>query len=100
MDNEATLVPAVVSTNIEKIKEEFQEEMILGPPYGEELLPLVGTSLPVFTPQEINENVNKLVDDAINGRSCDALLITETGNKTVDCIISDNRIIWFVHPAQ
>lgn len=82
IDNDASRVSSIVSTNVEKIREEFVEDLSLQP--SEELI----------------EQVNGVVDNAVNGMSCDTILTTEAGSNAVDCISSDNFVIWYLYPVS
>jgi hypothetical protein len=82
IDNSTKIVPSIVGDNSAKIQEEFLEEISLAPS------------------QQLEEQINTIVNDAINGSSCDgASLTTQEGeNVSVDCISSGNTIIWYIHP--
>jgi hypothetical protein len=84
IDNSTKIVPSIVGDNSAKIQEEFLEEISLAPS------------------QQLEEQINTIVNDAINGSSCDgASLTTQEGeNVSVDCISSGNTIIWYIHPNQ
>jgi hypothetical protein len=82
IDNSTKIVSSIVGNNTAKIQEELLEEISLVPT------------------QQLEEQVNRVVNDAINGSSCDgASLTTQEGeNVSVDCISSGNTIIWYIHP--
>jgi hypothetical protein len=82
IDNSTKIVSSIVGDNSAKIQEEFLEEISLAPS------------------QQLEEQINTIVNDAINGSSCDgASLTTQEGeNVSVDCISSGNTIIWYIHP--
>jgi hypothetical protein len=82
IDNSTKIVSSIVGNNFAKIQEEFLEEISLAPS------------------QQLEEQINTIVNDAINGSSCDgASLTTQEGeNVSVDCISSGNTIIWYIHP--
>jgi hypothetical protein len=84
IDNSTKIVSSIVGDNSAKIQEEFLEEISLAPS------------------QQLEEQINTIVNDAINGSSCDgASLTTQEGeNVSVDCISSGNTIIWYIHPNQ
>jgi hypothetical protein len=83
IDNSTKIVSSIVGYNSAKIQEEFLEEISLAPS------------------QQLEEQINMIVNDAINGSPCDnASLTTQQGeNVSVDCISSGNTIIWYVHPT-
>jgi mannitol-specific phosphotransferase system IIBC component len=67
---------------VSSIEEEFLEEISLA------------------LSQQLEEQINKIVNDGINGSSCGVSLTTEQGeNVTVDCISSGNKVIWYIYPA-
>jgi hypothetical protein len=82
IDNSTKIVSSIVGDNSTKIQEEFLEEISLAPS------------------QQLEEQINTIVNDAINGSSCDgASLTTQEGeNVSVDCISSGNTIIWYIYP--
>jgi hypothetical protein len=84
IDNSTKIVSSIVGNNSVKIQEEFLEEISLAPS------------------QELEEQINMIVNDAINGSPCSGVsLTTEEGeNVSVDCISSGNTIIWYIHPTQ
>src|ERR671911_2688542 len=82
IDNSTKIVSSIVGNNLIKIEEEFLEEISLAPS------------------QQLEEQINKIVNDGINGSSCGVSLTTEQGeNVTVDCISSGNKVIWYIYPA-
>ena len=82
IDNSTKIVSSIVGNNLIKIEEEFLEEISLAPS------------------QQLEEQINKIVNDGINGSSCGVSLTTEQGeNVTVDCISSGNKVIWYIYPS-
>jgi hypothetical protein len=82
VDNSTKIVSSIVGQNLVKIEEEFLEELSLAPS------------------QQLEEQINKIVNDGINGSPCGVSLTTQQGeNVTVDCISSGNRVIWYVYPT-
>jgi hypothetical protein len=84
IDNSTKIVSSIVGNNSLKIQEEFLEEISLAPS------------------QELEEQINMIVNDAISGSPCSGVsLTTEEGeNVSVDCISSENTIIWYILPTQ
>ena len=82
IDNSTKIVSSIVGNNSLKIEEEFLEEISLAPS------------------QQLEEQVNKIVNDGINGQQCNGVsLTTQQGqNVSVDCISSGNKVIWFIYP--
>jgi hypothetical protein len=82
IDNSTKIVSSIVGKNLIKIEEEFLEEISLAPS------------------QQLEDQINKIVNDGINGSSCGVSIITEQGeNVSVDCISSGNKVIWYIHPT-
>ena len=83
IDNSTKIVSSVVGNNSAKIQEEFLEEISLAPS------------------QQLEEQINKIVNDGINGSPCSGVsLTTQQGeNVSVDCISSGNRVIWYIYPT-
>jgi hypothetical protein len=83
IDNSTKIVSSIVGNNSLKIKEEFLEEISLAPS------------------QQLEEQINKVVNDGINGSSCNGIsLTTQQGiSVSVDCISTGDRVIWYVYPA-
>jgi len=82
IDNSTKIVSSIVGNNLIKIEEEFLEEISLA------------------LSQQLEEQINKIVNDGINGSSCGVSLTTEQGeNVTVDCISSGNKVIWYIYPS-
>ena len=76
IDNSTTIVSSIVGNNSIKIKEEFLEEISLAPS------------------QLLEEQIQKIVNDGINGAQCDASLTTQQGETVnIDCISSGNNVI-------
>jgi hypothetical protein len=81
IDNYTKIVSSIVGHNIVKIKEEFLEEISLAPT------------------QQLKNQVNKIIQDGLSGSSCGDSLITQEGQKvSVECFLSKNATIWFIHP--
>jgi predicted peroxiredoxin len=83
IDNSTKIVSAIVGNNSVKIEEEFLEELSLAPS------------------QQLEQQIEKIVNDGINGTQCDASLTTQQGETVnVDCISSGNNIIWYIYSAK
>jgi hypothetical protein len=82
IDNSTKIVSSIVGNNSAKIQEEFLEEISLAPS------------------QQLEEQINMIVNNGINGSPCtDVSLTTEQGeNVSVDCISSENAVIWYIYP--
>ncbi len=83
VDNSTKIVSSIVGNNLIKIEEEFLEEISLAPS------------------QQLEEQINKIINDGINGSSCNGIsLTTQQGvSVSVDCISTGDRVIWYVYPA-
>ena len=83
IDNSTRIVSSIIGNNSAKIQEEFLEEISLAPS------------------QQLKEQVNKIVNDAINGLPCTGVSLTtqEGQNVSVDCISSGNKVIWYIYPT-
>lgn len=83
IDNSTKIVSSIVGNDSLKIEEEFLEEISLEPS------------------QQLEEQINKVVNDGINGSSCNGIsLTTQQGvSVSVDCISTGNRVIWYVYPT-
>jgi predicted peroxiredoxin len=82
VDNSTKIVSSIVGNNLIKIEEEFLEEISLAPS------------------QQLEEQINKIINDGINGSSCGISLTTQQGEiVTVDCISSGNKVIWYIYPT-
>jgi hypothetical protein len=84
IDNSTKIVSSIVGNNSAKIQEEFLEEISLAPS------------------QELEEQINKIVNDGINGSPCSGVqLTTQQGeNISVDCISLGNTVIWYIYPTS
>ena len=83
VDNSTKIVSSIVGENLVKIEEELLEEISLAPSQG------------------LEEQINKLINDGINGSSCGVSLTTQQGeNVLVDCISSGNKVIWYIYPIS
>ena len=81
IDNSTKIVSSIVGNNLVKIAEEFVEEISLAPN------------------QQLEEQVDKIINDGLNGSACGDSLTTEQGEiVSVDCISSGNIVIWYIHP--
>lgn len=83
IDNSTKIVSSIVGNDSAKIQEELLEEISLAPS------------------QELEEQVNRVVNDGISGLPCAGVsLVTEQGeNLSVECISSENIVIWHIHPT-
>jgi hypothetical protein len=83
IDNSTKIVSSIVGNNSAKIQEEFLEEISLAPS------------------QQLEEQINKIVNDGISGLPCSGVSLTtqEGENVSVDCISSGNKVIWYIHPV-
>ena len=83
IDNSTKIVSSIVGNNTAKIQEELLEEISLVPT------------------QQLEEQVNRVVNDGISGSPCAGVsLVTEQGeNLSVECISSENIVIWYIHPT-
>jgi hypothetical protein len=83
IDNSTKIVSSIVGHNLTKIQEEFLEEISLAPS------------------QQLEEQINKIVNDGISGLPCSGVSLTtqEGENVSVDCISSGNKVIWYIYPA-
>jgi hypothetical protein len=82
IDNSTKIVSSIVGDNLIKIEEEFLEEISLAPS------------------QQLEQQITKIVNDGINGSSCGTSLTTQEGeNLSVDCISSENKVIWYIYPT-
>ena len=83
IDNSTKIVSSIVGYNSVKIQEEFLEEISLAPS------------------QQLEEQIEKIVNDGINGGQCDASLTTQQGETVrVNCILSGNNVIWYIYPTK
>jgi len=73
-------VSSIVGQNLIKIEEEFLEEISLAPS------------------QQLEDQVEKVINDGRNGKQCGVNLTTQDGQKIiVDCLSSGNTLIWYVY---
>jgi hypothetical protein len=80
VDNSTKIVSSIVGQNLIKIEEEFLEEISLAP-Y-----------------QQLEDQVEKVINDGKSGKKCAVNLRTQEGQKiVVDCLSSDNILIWYIH---
>ncbi len=83
IDNSTKIVCSIAGHNSFKIEEEFLEELSLAPP------------------QQLEEQIEKIVNDGINGTQCNASLTTQQGETVgVNCISSGNNVIWYIYPTN
>ncbi|HYJ02553.1 MAG TPA: hypothetical protein VEW92_10100 [Nitrososphaeraceae archaeon] len=83
VDNSTKIVSSIVGHNLIKIEEEFLEEISLAPS------------------QQLEIQVEKVINDGINGKECGVNLTTQQDqNVVVDCISSGNTLIWYIHPTK
>jgi hypothetical protein len=83
IDNSTKIVSSIVGNNSAKIQEEFLEEISLAPS------------------QQLEEQINKIVNDGISGLPCSGVSLTtqEGENVSVDCISLGNKVIWYIYPT-
>ena len=83
VDNSTKIVSSIVGHNLIKIEEEFLEELSLAPS------------------QQLETQVEKVINDGIDGKQCEVNLTTQQDqNVLVDCISSGNTIIWYIYPTK
>lgn len=83
IDNSTKIVSSIVGNNLVKIEEEFLEEISLAPS------------------QQLEDQINKIINDGINGLSCDTTLTAQQGEDlSVDCISALNKVIWYIYPTS
>lgn len=83
IDNSTKIVSSIVGQNLIKIKEEFLEEISLAPS------------------QQLEDQVEKVINDGRNGKQCGVNLTTQEGQKIiVDCVSSGNTLIWYIYPSH
>jgi hypothetical protein len=83
VDNSTKIVSSIIGHSSVKIQEEFLEEISLAPS------------------QQLEEQIEKIVDDGINGGKCDTSLTTQQGETVkVSCISSGNNVIWYIYPTK
>ncbi|HEX7140968.1 MAG TPA: hypothetical protein VF222_00665 [Nitrososphaeraceae archaeon] len=82
VDNSTKIVSSIVGHNLIKMEEEFLEEISLAPS------------------QQLERQVQKVLNDGINGKQCGVNLTTQQEQKVVvDCISSGNTLIWYIYPT-
>jgi hypothetical protein len=83
VDNSTKIVSSIVGQNLIKIEEEFLEEISLAPS------------------QKLKSQIEKVINDGKNGKQCGVNLTTQEGQKiVVNCLSSDNTLIWYIHPSK
>ena len=77
------IVSSIIGHNSVKIQEEFLEEISLVPS------------------QQLEEQIEKIVNNGINGVQCHASLTTQQ-DETVkgNFILSGNNVIWYIYPTK
>lgn len=83
IDNSTKIVSSIVGNNSAKMQEEFLEEISLAPS------------------QELEEQINKIVNDGISGLPCSGVSLTtqEGESVSVDCMSLGNKVIWYIYPT-
>jgi hypothetical protein len=83
IDNSTKIVSSIVGNNSAKIQEEFLEEISLAPS------------------QQLEEQINKIVNDGISGLPCSGVSLTtqEGESVSVDCMSLGNKVIWYIYPT-
>jgi hypothetical protein len=80
IDNSTKIVSSIVGHNIVKIAEEFIEEISLSPH------------------QQLQEQIEGIIYNGTNGMPCNTSLTTQEGESvSVECISSENIVIWYIH---
>jgi hypothetical protein len=83
IDNSTKIVSSIVGHNLIKIEEEFLEEISLAPS------------------QQLENQIEKVINDGKNGKQCGVNLTTQEGEKIViDCLSSGNILIWYIYSTQ
>lgn len=83
IDNSTKIVSSIVGQNLNKIEEEFVEEISLSPS------------------QQLEDQVEKVMNDGRNGKQCGMNLTTQEGQKIiVDCLSSGTTLIWYIYPSH
>ena len=83
VDNSTKIVSSIIGHNSVKIQEEFLEEISLAPS------------------QQLEDQVEKVINDGRNGKQCGVNLTTQDGQKIiVDCLSSGNTLIWYVYQSH
>ena len=83
IDNSTKIVSSIVGQNLNKIEEEFVEEISLSPS------------------QQLEDQVEKVMNDGRNGKQCGVNLTTQEGQKIiVDCLSSGTTLIWYIYPSH
>lgn len=83
VDNSTKIVSSIVGHNLIKMEEEFLEEISLAPS------------------EQLERQVQKVINDGINGDQCGVNLTTQQEQKVVvDCISSGNTLIWYIYPTS
>ena len=80
IDYSTKIVSSIVGHNIVKIAEEFVEEISLAPS------------------QQLEQQVEEIIYNGTNGLPCNTSLTTQEGKSvSVECISSENVVIWYIH---
>jgi hypothetical protein len=80
IDNSTKIVSSIVGHDIVKIAEEFVEEISLSPH------------------QQLEEQIEGIIYNGTNDIPCNTSLTTQEGESvSVECISSENIVIWYIH---
>ncbi|VFJ14821.1 hypothetical protein [Candidatus Nitrosocosmicus franklandus] len=80
IDNSTKIVSSIIGHDIVKIADEFVEEISLAPS------------------QQLEQQIEDIIYNGTNGLPCNASLTTQEGKSvSVECISSENIVIWYVH---
>src|SRR5690606_28783596 len=80
IDNSTKIVSSIIGHDIVKIADEFVEEISLAPS------------------QQLEQQIEDIIYNGTNGLHCNASLTTQEGESvSVECISSENIVIWYVH---
>ena len=80
IDNSTKIVSSIVGHDIVKIAEEFVEEISLSPH------------------QQLEEQIEGIIYNGTNNIPCNTPLTTQEGESvSVECMSSENIVIWFIH---
>ena len=83
VDNSTKIVSSIIGHNLIKMEEEIFREISLA------------------LSQQLERQVQKVINDGINGKQCGVNLTTQQEQKVVvDCISSGNTLIWYIYPTS
>jgi hypothetical protein len=83
LDNSTNYVTSVVGSNLTTLKDEFLEEISLEPS------------------QQLQEQIEKIVNDGVSGAQCDTTLTTQQGATLgVNCTSFGNNVIWYLYQQE